>query len=80
MNFKGDGTLATERYNGQGWGLLQVLAHMRTVPAGAAAAAEFAAAAQRVLSRRIANSPPARGESRWQLGWHNRCATYARPF
>ncbi len=28
VNFKGEGTLATERYNGQGWGLLQVLEAM----------------------------------------------------
>jgi len=31
VNFKGEGTLATERYNGQGWGLLQVL---ETMPEG----------------------------------------------
>jgi len=79
VNFKGDGALATERYNGQGWGLLQVLGGMRDVPAGPPAAAEFAASAKRVLTRRIANSPPARGEQRWELGWHNRCASYARP-
>jgi hypothetical protein len=79
VNFKGDGTLATERYNGQGWGLLQVLGGMHDVPAGTAAAGEFAASAKRVLSRRIANSPPARGEQRWLQGWHNRCTTYARP-
>ena len=47
--------------------------------AGAPAAAEFAAAAKRMLSRRIANSPPERGEKRWETGWHNRCDTYARP-
>ena len=79
VNFKGDGTLSTERYQGLGWGLLQVLAGMRDVPAGQAAAAEFAASAKRMLSRRIANSPPARGEKRWQAGWHNRCDTYAKP-
>lgn len=79
VNFKGDGSLATERYNGVGWGLLQVLAGMRDVAAGPAAATEFAASAKRVLSRRIANSPPARGEQRWREGWHNRCDTYARP-
>jgi hypothetical protein len=59
--------------------LLQVLAGMREVPTGAPAAAEFAASAKRVLSRRIANAPPARGEQRWMSGWHNRCDTYARP-
>ena len=79
VNFKGDGTVATERYNDQGWGLLQVLGGMKEVPAGAPAAAEFAASAKRMLSRRIANSPPARGEQRWEKGWHNRCATYASP-
>ncbi len=79
VNFKGDGSLASERYNGVGWGLLQVLAGMRDVAAGPPAAAEFAASAKRVLTRRIANSPPARGEQRWLVGWHNRCDSYARP-
>lgn len=79
VNFKGDGTSPTEKYNGQGWGLLQVLGGMKEVPPGPAAATEFAASAKRALSRRIDNSPPARGESRWREGWHNRCDTYARP-
>lgn len=79
VNFKGDGVKATERYNGRGWGLMQVLGEMRDVPAGAAAAKEFAEASKRVLDRRIANSPPARGEARWKAGWHNRCDTYGRP-
>jgi hypothetical protein len=79
VNFKGDGILATEKYKGQGWGLMQVLGGMKDVPAGAPAAAEFAASAKRILSRRIANSPPERGEKRWETGWHNRCETYARP-
>lgn len=79
VNFKGEGTNPAERYNGRGWGLLQVLGEMNDAPSGPAAATEFAAAAKRVLSRRIANSPPARGEKRWEQGWHNRCATYARP-
>jgi hypothetical protein len=79
VNFKGEGTKIEERYQGRGWGLLQVLGEMKDVPAGPAAASEFAAAAKRVLSRRIANSPPERGEKRWELGWHNRCNTYARP-
>ncbi|HEX5789691.1 MAG TPA: hypothetical protein VFY13_01000, partial [Luteolibacter sp.] len=49
VNFKGDGTLLTERYQGQGWGLLQVLGEMREVGEGPAAAREFGAAASRVL-------------------------------
>ena len=79
VNFKGDGTQVTERYKGQGWGLMQVLGGMKNVPSGPAAAAEFAASAKRALSRRITNSPQERGESRWREGWHNRCDTYARP-
>lgn len=79
VNFKGEGTQVSERYQGRGWGLLQVLGEMKDAPSGAPAASEFAAAAKRVLSRRIANSPPARGEKRWEEGWHNRCSTYGRP-
>ncbi len=79
VNFKGDGTSSTEKYNGQGWGLMQVLGGMGNVSSGPAAATEFAASAKRALSRRIANSPPERGEARWREGWHNRCDTYARP-
>lgn len=79
VNFKGDGTQPSERYQGKGWGLLQVLGGMKDVPAGQPAAAEFAASAKRMLIRRIENSPPARGEARWREGWVNRCSTYARP-
>ncbi len=78
VNFKGEGTSATEKYNGQGWGLLQVLGGMNNVSSGPAAATEFAASAKRALSRRVANSPPARGEKKFLPGWHNRCDTYAR--
>jgi hypothetical protein len=79
VNFKGEGIQMSERYDGQGWGLMQVLGGMKDVPAGAPAATEFAASAKRILSRRIANSPPARGEKRWEEGWHNRCSSYGKP-
>lgn len=79
VNFKGEGTSPSEKYNGQGWGLLQVLGGMNNVPPGTAAATEFAASAKRVLSRRISNSPASRNENKWLPGWHNRCDTYARP-
>jgi len=79
VNFKGDGISPAERYNGLGWGLLQVLQGMRDVPAGQPAAAEFAASAKRMLDRRIANASPARPETQWRAGWHNRADTYARP-
>ncbi len=73
VNFKGEGTVAAERYKGQGWGLLQVLESMTApTPAG------FAAAAKAVLTRRVENAPPARQEKRWLQGWHNRCDGYLR--
>jgi hypothetical protein len=79
VNFKGDGTNPTERYKGQGWGLLWVLREMKNVPAGPAAATEFGEAAIRRLNLRITNSPSARGESRWRAGWTNRCKGYGKP-
>jgi hypothetical protein len=79
VNFKGEGIQSTERYNGMGWGLMQVLGNMRDVPSGPAAASEFAASAKRMLSRRVQNAPAARNEGKWLPGWHNRCDTYGRP-
>lgn len=76
VNFKGEGLKPTERYNNQGWGLLQVLEEMKGYPQGRAATAEFSRAAGAVMRRRVANSPAARGEKRWLAGWLNRCNTY----
>ena len=76
VNFKGEGIKPTERYNGQGWGLLQVLEEMQGFPTGRAATAEFSRAASAVLTRRVQNAPAARGEQRWLAGWLNRCKTY----
>lgn len=77
VNFKGEGVKSSERYKGQGWGLLQVLQEMPGDVTGRQASRAFAAAADRVLTRRVQNSPPERGESRWLVGWRNRCQTYA---
>ncbi|MEN8774460.1 MAG: hypothetical protein ABF379_03700 [Akkermansiaceae bacterium] len=79
VNFKGDGTNPTERYNNQGWGLMWVLMEMKNVPSGQASAQEFGLAAKRRLDLRITNSPKSRGESRWRAGWHSRCDSYGRP-
>ncbi|MCB1229664.1 MAG: hypothetical protein KDN19_05330 [Verrucomicrobiae bacterium] len=76
VNFKGEGIKPEERYQGQGWGLRDVLLEMRDTPGGPASVAEFSEAAKRVLQRRVRNSPPDRGESRWLNGWMNRCAGY----
>jgi len=75
VNFKGEGVSPSERYDGVGWGLLQVLMNM-SLDEGPDLAGAFADAAAYVLLRRIALSPPERGESRWQRGWLHRVATY----
>ena len=75
-NFKGEGTLKSERYHGQGWGLLQVLKHLNETNPNKYKA--FSNAAKAMLSRRIKNSPPARGEERWRKGWNVRLDTYWR--
>ena len=79
INFKGKGIKQTERYNNQGWGLLQVLQTMRPVKAGPFALIEFSRAAQATLERRVRNSPPQRNEQRWLKGWTKRTKGYATP-
>jgi hypothetical protein len=77
VNFKGEGVLHTERYRGQGWGLLQVLEQMHGTRSGNTAGTEFSRAAAAVLTRRVNNSPPERHESRWLPGWLKRVRSYA---
>lgn len=74
VNFKGEGIQVSERYQGQGWGLLQVLLEMKDSEADAVT--ELTAAADRVLTRRVKNAP--RDESRWLQGWRNRLKTYTK--
>ncbi len=76
VNFKGEGTNPSERYMGEGWGLLQVLEEMDGTETGYSAVKQFVGAAEKVLARRIQNSPPERNEKRWLLGWKNRLSTY----
>ena len=76
VNFKGEGVLHTERYQGQGWGLLQVLESMHGTP-DADAVDEFVRAAKATLIRRVQNSPAERHESRWLQGWIRRVNSYS---
>lgn len=75
-NFKGDGTSPTERYNGHGWGLLQVLCQMD--PNDLQTSHAFAEAATQVLTWRVLNAPASRKqqETKWLIGWKNRVNTY----
>ena len=75
VNFKGEGVLHTERYEGQGWGLLQVLEAMHGT-SDTGAVDEFSRAAKAVLTRRVQNSPAERHESRWLSGWIRRVNSY----
>ncbi|HEX4637853.1 MAG TPA: hypothetical protein VH170_00035 [Chthoniobacterales bacterium] len=77
VNFKGEGVLHTERYHGEGWGLLQVLEQMHGNEKGAAATREFSNSAAAILKRRVQNSPSERHEARWLPGWLNRVRTYS---
>src|SRR5258708_33040783 len=71
VNFKGEGVLHTERYRGQGWGLLQVLENTHGASKDSKAVEEFARSAKTILTRGVKNSPPERNESRWLPGWLN---------
>jgi len=73
VNFKGEGIKESERYQGKGWGLAQVLLAMDT---SGNALADFRDAVKQVLSQRVQLSPPERNEQRWLKGWLKRIETY----
>ena len=73
VNFKGEGLAHSERYNGQGWGLLQVLLAMENQPDSVLA---FATAADWVLTRRANNARNTIEKETWLPGWRKRLTTY----
>ncbi|WP_339750130.1 hypothetical protein [uncultured Marinobacter sp.] len=78
VNFKGEGVSQTERYNGEGWGLLQVLMAMSGDPEDAAVQ-QFQEAARKVLTRRAENAENPVERERWLPGWLKRLDTYSEP-
>lgn len=76
LNFKGEGITYQERYQGQGWGLLQVLERLQGIQSGQPAVEEFVARAKEMLMLRVEHAPPERKEARWLKGWFNRLDTY----
>lgn len=78
-HFKGFGIKESERYQGQGWGLLQVLGQMRPEGEVSDALEEFIFQAVDVLRSRVQNAPQERNEQRWLAGWHNRVRSYRNP-
>ncbi len=73
VNFKGEGVNERERYDGRGWGLLQVLEELSD---SKSPLTDFANSAKAALARRVRNSPPARHEERWLPGWTKRVNRY----
>jgi len=72
INFKGDGVSVKERYQGQGWGLKQVLLAMPDIYKNPLRA--FGLSADEILTRRVKNAP--RDEVRWLRGWRSRVHSY----
>lgn len=76
VNFKGEGIKLSERYQGKGWGLLQVLEEMERTNPSNNVLVRFSESAKKVLTRRVELSPPERKEQRWLNGWKKRVSTY----
>ncbi|GLS90054.1 hypothetical protein GCM10007916_11210 [Psychromonas marina] len=72
VNFKGEGVNPKERYQGDGWGLKQVLLTMPIHYDNPLRS--FGFAADEVLTRRVKNAP--RDEQRWLKGWRVRVHAY----
>ena len=81
VNFKGEGVNPSERYDGLGWGLLQVLELTDDAAPGQPSVEAFARAADAALTRRAAHAPADRQarEQGWLPGWRVRLRTYPQP-
>jgi hypothetical protein len=83
VNFKGLGSNPRERYDGHGWGLLQVLGDVAVVKQARDAPPDlvrrFSNAAASRLENRALLAPPERDEERWVPGWTRRVSEYPQP-
>ena len=73
LNFMCEGTDYRERYQGKGWGLLQVLQNMKME---GSPSEDFVQSAKELLKRRVANAPKERHEELRMAGWMQRLSTY----
>lgn len=78
VNFKGEGLSPREAYQGQGWGLLQVLQMMPKTD-GTCALQQFRQAAAKVLTQRAENAANPIEREQWLRGWLVRLQTYREP-
>lgn len=83
VNFKGEGIEDGERYEDsakvrQGWGLWQVLEHMKGSEPGPAAIDEFIDSAKWALQRRVQLAPDDKRENEagWLKNWYGRLENY----
>lgn len=79
LNFKGSGLSSSERYNGIGWGLLQVFEKLCSYP-GQVTVKDFCIEAKKQLENRVANAPDPKKEGKWLKGWQSRIDTYENIF
>lgn len=75
-NFKGLGFNPKEQYQGEGWGLMDVLIDIPQAQDPQFAVNNFVRAAKGRLAQRVKNSPAERNESRWLKGWFVRLDNY----
>lgn len=79
-NFKGLGVNPHERYQGEGWGLIQVLESVWQQRQDSGRCGDlldlFTKAAGDRLRMRVALAPPERNEERWLEGWLARLESY----
>ena len=78
VNFKGEGLSPAERYNGEGWGLLQVLLEM-SGSSDKSTLVQFREAAGVVLTRRAESAEDPIERERWLPGWLKRLESYEEP-
>lgn len=78
INFKGSGLNPNERYEGKGWGVLQVIELMGENPLKKNVTQSFALAAIQLLEERVEHSPMQR-ERPFLIGWIKRCQSYYVP-
>lgn len=75
-NFKGIGLNTKETYQGEGWGLMDVLLAMPASVHAEMAVSDFVATAKQLLQNRVNNARPGRNEARWLAGWFRRLDGY----
>lgn len=76
INFKGEGVIKNPYFNGENWGLLEVLETMRLAPLDMNALQAFVWSANQVLTRHALIAPPNENALQWLGGWRNRLKTY----